>query len=162
MIAVINTSGIAARMEQDVLPVVWEKLCVNVGINALTALLRVNNGSLLQSDDARSILTDAVKEAHCVAARVLSRQLGKHEAAITPLVAAGWEVIVEKALTVAASTAGNRSRCSVYVLYCASMLTDIATSLLALLVQKYNCWHQRRCKQMQTTEELQHVDRHSD
>jgi hypothetical protein len=37
-------------------PLAWEKLCINVGINALTALLRVTNGQLINSPNCRLIL----------------------------------------------------------------------------------------------------------
>lgn len=44
---------------------IWDKLAVNVGINALTALLRVRNGRLLAVEDASAVMQEAVTE--CVA-----------------------------------------------------------------------------------------------
>ncbi|MGD9675400.1 MAG: ketopantoate reductase family protein [Candidatus Bipolaricaulia bacterium] len=46
---------------------VWEKLLVNVGINALTGIFDVKNGVLVQDEDLRAILRAAVGEAVAVA-----------------------------------------------------------------------------------------------
>jgi len=42
---------------------VWSKLIINVGINALTALLNVKNGQLLEYEDIKQVMADLVKEA---------------------------------------------------------------------------------------------------
>jgi 2-dehydropantoate 2-reductase len=47
--------------------VLWEKLLVNVGINPLTALLRVNNGDLLNMPSAWEMAVAAATEALAVA-----------------------------------------------------------------------------------------------
>jgi 2-dehydropantoate 2-reductase len=113
----LHASGIDTSFVTHVLPLAWDKLCVNVAINALTALLGVSNGRLLESDDCKDIMRDAVREAHAVACRVLSRELGETEAATCALVKDGWQASADKALRVAEMTAGNRS----------SMLCDIET-----------------------------------
>jgi 2-dehydropantoate 2-reductase len=46
---------------------IWGKLAVNCGINALTALLRVPNGELLRRPAAESLMTSAVLECAAVA-----------------------------------------------------------------------------------------------
>ncbi|MDD5220652.1 MAG: 2-dehydropantoate 2-reductase [Candidatus Bipolaricaulis sp.] len=46
---------------------VWEKLLVNVGINALTGIFDVRNGVLVQDEELRSVLRAAVGEAVAVA-----------------------------------------------------------------------------------------------
>ncbi|GAB4440345.1 MAG: 2-dehydropantoate 2-reductase [Chloroflexi bacterium OHK40] len=60
--------GLPANVSDDLESLVWGKLVVNVGINALTALLRVPNGALLGAPAARSVLAGAVEEAAAVAA----------------------------------------------------------------------------------------------
>ena len=105
----LTDSGIDTQVVSHVLPLAWEKLCVNVGINGLTALLRVPNGRLLDSPDSRRILADAVTEAHRVAARVLARRLGEEEAARCPLVAGGCGPLVQRVMDVAAQTRDNTS-----------------------------------------------------
>ncbi len=48
--------------------VLWGKLIINAGINALTAVLGQKNGFLVDTAPARAMLTDAVTEAVAVAA----------------------------------------------------------------------------------------------
>jgi 2-dehydropantoate 2-reductase len=57
-----------AELSDDLDTLVWRKLIVNVGINALTALLRVPNGALVTTEVARELLLQAVAEALAVAA----------------------------------------------------------------------------------------------
>jgi len=45
----------------------WGKLCVNCGINALTGLLRVENGKLLERPDATELMVRAAEECAAVA-----------------------------------------------------------------------------------------------
>jgi len=45
----------------------WGKLVVNCGINALTAVLRIPNGELLRRSEARSLMREAAKECADVA-----------------------------------------------------------------------------------------------
>jgi 2-dehydropantoate 2-reductase len=46
---------------------VWSKLIVNVGINALTAIMRQPNGRLLDFDETKAVMADLVAEAMAVA-----------------------------------------------------------------------------------------------
>lgn len=59
--------GLPADVRDDIDALLWGKLLVNVGINALTALLRVPNGALADLPHARDLLTQAVSEAAAVA-----------------------------------------------------------------------------------------------
>jgi 2-dehydropantoate 2-reductase len=79
----------------------WGKLSVSCGINALTALLRVSNGELLNSPNAAGLMVRAAEEC-AVVARARGVALPYADAAV-------------QVREVAARTAGNRS----------SMLQDI-------------------------------------
>jgi 2-dehydropantoate 2-reductase len=59
--------GLPAALTDDLDGLVWGKLVVNVGINALAALLRVPNGALAELPSARELLAAAVTEAAQVA-----------------------------------------------------------------------------------------------
>jgi 2-dehydropantoate 2-reductase len=59
--------GLPAEVSGDLDALVWGKLVVNVGINALTALLRVPNGALAETAQARDLVAAAVAEALAVA-----------------------------------------------------------------------------------------------
>jgi 2-dehydropantoate 2-reductase len=61
-------AGLPASVTDDLDALVWGKLLINVGINALTALLRVPNGALVDVPEARQLLEQAVTEAAQVAA----------------------------------------------------------------------------------------------
>ena len=113
--AVLQDGGIETEVVPEVMGLVWGKLCVNVAINALTALLAVPNGRLLDSEDTRGIMRDAVQEAHAVACVAITRQLGDEAASACALVADGWEASYRKALAIARDTGCNTS----------SMLADV-------------------------------------
>jgi 2-dehydropantoate 2-reductase len=62
-----DACGLPAELNDNLDALVWGKLVVNVGINALTALLRVPNGALVASAEARALMAGAVAEAAAVA-----------------------------------------------------------------------------------------------
>ena len=64
---VLNSGGMKAQVEQDILSHIWNKLLVNVGINALTALYQCPNGALLENPVALVRMRAAVEEAALVA-----------------------------------------------------------------------------------------------
>jgi 2-dehydropantoate 2-reductase len=64
----LNAAGFETRVEGDVAGLIWSKLIVNVGINALTALMGQPNGRLLDFDETKAIMADLVAEALAVAA----------------------------------------------------------------------------------------------
>jgi 2-dehydropantoate 2-reductase len=66
--ALFTAAGLPASVGDDVEALVWGKLVVNAGINALTALLRVPNGVLADEPAARALLRQAAAEAAAVAA----------------------------------------------------------------------------------------------
>jgi 2-dehydropantoate 2-reductase len=78
----------------------WEKLVINVGINPLTALLRVPNGALLELPQALEVAVAAAHEAQAVARAAGLNLSGDPEARLSQ---------------VCSATAANRS----------SMLQDI-------------------------------------
>lgn len=64
---VLNTAGIDVQLVDDILPYVWNKLLINVGINAITALTGIKNGQLGDMDASKMISGKAVREAMTVA-----------------------------------------------------------------------------------------------
>lgn len=90
----LSRSGIAAEAVEDIQPVVWNKLLVNVGINAITALTGIQNGQLLDLPQTRALSQAAAEEAAAVA-----RACGVAVA----------EDVVQRVFAVARATAENRS-----------------------------------------------------
>lgn len=64
---VFDRSGLRPKITDNVQGVLWTKLMVNVGINALTALTRVKNGQLLNIPELTILMEMAVGEALVVA-----------------------------------------------------------------------------------------------
>jgi 2-dehydropantoate 2-reductase len=62
-----SACGLPAEISDNLDTLVWGKLLVNVGINALTALLRVPNGALADTPEVRELAAAAVAEAAAVA-----------------------------------------------------------------------------------------------
>lgn len=62
-------SGLETRISKDIKSMLWSKLIINAGINALTAITRLNNGRLVEFEGTRKILREAVAEATKVAKR---------------------------------------------------------------------------------------------
>jgi 2-dehydropantoate 2-reductase len=62
-----TTAGIETEISDDILQVVWQKLLVNVGINAITALTGIKNGRILDLEASRNLSVAAVEEAAAVA-----------------------------------------------------------------------------------------------
>lgn len=92
--AVFNEASITAEVVEEVLPVLWNKLIINVGINAITALTGIKNGQLLDLEATRHLSATAVEEVVAVArAQGISVR----------------EDAVDHVLAVAEATAANRS-----------------------------------------------------
>lgn len=66
--ALMAQAGLAVEVAEDVAAQVWGKLAINAAINPLTALLRVPNGALLESEWSRLIMRQAASEVAAVAA----------------------------------------------------------------------------------------------
>ncbi|MFI5354443.1 MAG: ketopantoate reductase family protein [Desulfobaccales bacterium] len=67
VVAALRRAGLECREAADVEAVLWEKLLINVGINPLTALLRVPNGALPEVPEAWALAVAAATEALAVA-----------------------------------------------------------------------------------------------
>jgi 2-dehydropantoate 2-reductase len=97
VVALFLESGIESRVAENIKPVLWHKLFVNVGINAVTALTGIRNGQLLDSEHSRQLVAAAVGEAVAVA-RMLDIGIDKKK-----------DTIIEQVFAVAVATASNRS-----------------------------------------------------
>jgi len=64
--AILEQAGFEVHLSTDLDSLVWGKLVINVGINALTAILRVPNGRLVESAAAGELMAQAVAEAVAV------------------------------------------------------------------------------------------------
>jgi 2-dehydropantoate 2-reductase len=62
-----NRAGIETEAVADVRSVVWNKLLINIGINAITALTNIKNGQILDLEITRELSRNAVAEAMNVA-----------------------------------------------------------------------------------------------
>lgn len=61
--AILSKAGFETKVSKDIDAVVWSKLVINVGINALTAITRLKNGMLIEHAGTKEILRNAVQEA---------------------------------------------------------------------------------------------------
>jgi 2-dehydropantoate 2-reductase len=66
---ILNRSGFPTRSCRDINSLIWSKLIINTGINALSAITRLRNGLLLDYPEIREILRQAVSEAVRLAKR---------------------------------------------------------------------------------------------
>jgi 2-dehydropantoate 2-reductase len=66
---IFNKAGLPTKISRDIKGLLWSKLIINVGINALTAITRLNNGRLIEFEGTRRILREAVTEAIRIAKR---------------------------------------------------------------------------------------------
>jgi len=98
---VLNRSGIDTEISDNALGLVWDKLLVNVGINALTGITKLHNGELLDYPEIVELMELAVNE-------------GK-EVAKAKGVKLGFEDPVSHTMDVCRATAKNK----------ASMLQDV-------------------------------------
>jgi len=64
-----NKVKLETKISRDIKGILWSKLIINTGINALTALTRLHNGRLTEFEGTRKILRDAVTEAVKIAKR---------------------------------------------------------------------------------------------
>ena len=94
IVGVFNKAGIITEIVDDVRNVIWSKLLVNVGINAITALTGIKNGRILDLSATKKLSRAAVEEAMEVA-----RAQGVKVADNT----------VEHVFQVAGATSANRS-----------------------------------------------------
>lgn len=98
---ILSKAGFETKISKDIESVIWSKLVINVGINALTAITRLNNGRLIEYDGTRDILRGAVQEA----VKIVKRKRIK----------LGYDDPIQKVESVAKATGSNIS----------SMLQDV-------------------------------------
>jgi len=101
IVSAFNSAGFNTRSVQNIDDLIWGKLVINVGINALAALTGLKNGRLPLIPATRMIMEEAVNEAVAVA-----RAKGIH---------LPYTDAIERVVLVSQSTAGN----------IASMLQDV-------------------------------------
>jgi 2-dehydropantoate 2-reductase len=65
--AVLEDAGMETAVSGKVLGLLWDKLLVNVGINALTGITKLHNGQLLDYPEIEELLEKAVSEGVAVA-----------------------------------------------------------------------------------------------
>ncbi len=65
-----ESAGIESVVSEDIQSVLWGKLLVNAGINALTAIMDTPNGSLVRDDHLRAVMRRAVLEGAALARRL--------------------------------------------------------------------------------------------
>ena len=66
IIEAFDRAGFKTRSVDNVNDLIWGKLIINVGINALTAITRLKNGRLPQLSGTRLVMEEAIKEAVAV------------------------------------------------------------------------------------------------
>lgn len=66
---IFNKVGLETKLSRDIKSLLWSKLVVNVGINALSAVTRLKNGKLVEFEGTRKILREAATEAVKIAKR---------------------------------------------------------------------------------------------
>lgn len=59
----VSAAGIQVQTRPDIQRLIWRKVLVNVAINALTAILRVRNGVLVEHEPTVRVMEEAVREA---------------------------------------------------------------------------------------------------
>ena len=94
VVALFNSAGLKAYASDDIKKILWQKLVINVGINAITALTGILNGKIASVPEAAAISSAAVSEAVAVA-EALGIKLEHGQG--------------EKCLKVAQATQNNRS-----------------------------------------------------
>ena len=67
LVRLFNNAGFETNIEENIQNLVWSKLIINVGINALTALTGLKNGELLEYRETKDLMADLVNEACSVA-----------------------------------------------------------------------------------------------
>ena len=67
LLSTMKKAGFETRLADNVEDLIWGKLIINVGINALTAITRLKNGRIPMINGTRKIMEEAVTEAVAVA-----------------------------------------------------------------------------------------------
>ncbi|MCF8001606.1 MAG: ketopantoate reductase family protein [Halanaerobiales bacterium] len=64
---VLEEAGFVTKTSDNVLKLIWDKLLINIGINALTAILKIKNGQIVEYKESEDLLKMLVNEAIDVA-----------------------------------------------------------------------------------------------
>ncbi|ARM84645.1 ketopantoate reductase family protein [Marinobacter salarius] len=96
VVTALGTSGLTVHAEQDIQRRLWDKLIINAGINAFTAILDCPNGDILTDPFYREHIDELCDEI----SKVMKEDIGKALPSIT---------IRERIETVARNTARNTS-----------------------------------------------------
>ena len=64
---ILNSAGLHTIISNNIIRESWEKIMINIGINAIGALTRLTNGELLKSDRLKKLMGGAVEEALMIA-----------------------------------------------------------------------------------------------
>ena len=94
-VSALNKAGFETRIEENIENLIWSKLIINVGINALTALTGLHNGNLLDYSELKEIMKELVNEA----VRVTEAKK----------ISLTYDEPLSMVFTVCEKTAGNRS-----------------------------------------------------
>jgi len=58
----LNSAGFETHIEENIEDLIWSKLIINVGINAVTAITGLENGKLLDYPEIKEVMADLVAE----------------------------------------------------------------------------------------------------
>lgn len=121
---IFKKAGLEIRFSRDIKGLLWSKLIINAGINALSAVTRLNNGKLVEYEGARRILRGAVAEAARVAKRKRIKLI--------------YDDPLAKAEAVCEATAGNMSSMLQDVLKCKRTEVDFINGVVVRFGQELN------------------------
>jgi 2-dehydropantoate 2-reductase len=60
---ILTKCNLETKISKDIDSIIWSKLIINIGINALTGITRLKNGMIIKHDGTREVLRSAVGEA---------------------------------------------------------------------------------------------------
>lgn len=80
---ILNLAGLETTLTDDIIRDSWEKALINIGINAIGTLTRLNNGDLLKIEGLKRLMGDVIREAIAVAERKKINLSKKDYAALT-------------------------------------------------------------------------------
>lgn len=62
IVGIFKAAGIQIHLSENIESIIWTKLAVNVGINALTAITALRNGQLLAQAETKQLMSSAIHE----------------------------------------------------------------------------------------------------
>lgn len=66
----LNDAGLETILTNDIEPVIWNKLIINSGINAITAIFKITNGELISNPKCKLLVEKVVEEAKNIAIKL--------------------------------------------------------------------------------------------